>query len=43
MVALASRDYPLDVRDDTWDVPVPGVMNVGCGAPVSVSRVILTP
>lgn len=29
----ASRDYPLDVRDEQWDVRVPGAMNVGCGAP----------
>jgi Flp pilus assembly protein TadG len=29
----ASRDYPLDVNDTDWDVPVPGAMNVSCGAP----------
>ncbi len=28
-----SRDYPLDVRDEDFSTPVPGVMNVGCGAP----------
>ena len=30
----ASRDYPLDVTDDQWGIPVPGAMNVGCGAPL---------
>jgi Flp pilus assembly protein TadG len=30
----ASRNYPLDVRDEQWDVPVPGTMNVACGSPV---------
>ncbi len=30
-----SRDYPLDTRDETWSVPVPGIMNAACGAPVT--------
>lgn len=29
----ASREYPLDVNDADWNVPVPGAMNVACGAP----------
>ncbi len=29
---VGSRDYPLDVRDEQWEVRVPGVMNVACGA-----------
>ncbi len=29
----ASRDYPLDVTDEQWNVRVPGAMNVTCGTP----------
>ncbi|MBA4131612.1 MAG: hypothetical protein C0519_09315 [Hyphomicrobium sp.] len=29
----ASRDYPLDVKDEQWEVRVPGAMNVACGTP----------
>lgn len=30
-----SRAYPLDTQDDTYSTPVPGVMNVSCGAEVT--------
>ena len=29
----ASREHPLDVTDDQWNVRVPGAMNVSCGTP----------
>lgn len=32
---VGSRNYPLDTEDDTYSTPVPGMMNVSCGAPIT--------